>query len=347
MFKIATLFAVSVLLCAAALGAQTEESVAEEVVTFEPANRVQTVNPKFPYSRQVAGREGWVRLNYMIDATGKPYDLVVAESSDDTRFEAAAIAAVEQFRYEPAVLNGQPIDSGTSLMITFALSGGKPGATDKFVRRYSAFERALKKDDRSKADDLLAKLVDRRQNLYEEAYMQLAKYRYAQKWGNEWDEYQALARATAMDGDRGFLPDDALFVMTQLTLELELKLNYLARALGTISRLRKMSDDAEHHAIWTGIEAQIDTIKNEGKPFSNRHVVGSSNSTVYKLLHSSFSLAPVGDGELSELRLHCDKGSVGFGFDPEIRYEVNRKWQNCGLIVIGTPGTEIMVRDGG
>ena len=49
-----------------------------------------------------------VVIDLTVDATGKPTDLKVEKSSSDSSLDANAIKAVSEFRFKPAMLNGQP-----------------------------------------------------------------------------------------------------------------------------------------------------------------------------------------------------------------------------------------------
>ena len=58
----------------------------------------------------------------------------------------------------------------------------------------------------------------------------------------------------------------------------------------------------------------------------------------HSLLRSRFSFTEV-EGDIAELRLRCEKGYVGFIYKEEITFEVDEEAGECGLQVIGDPGT--------
>ncbi len=317
-----------------------------EVETFTPPSRVTAAPPKYPRTRQIRNQEGWVKLNFMIDPEGKPYDITVSESSKDTGFEDSAVKSIEQWEYQPAILNGEAIDAGTSVFITFELSGGKPGATARFVTRYKRLLKLIDQDNKEQATLEFGKLENMSRNLYEEAYFNLARYNYQKTWGGDSTIlYGAISRAAAMDKDRGFLPDEVLTSVLASKFSLEIQLNKLANALETASILQKRELPIAKQAQIQTVVEQINLIKETGQPFSAQDLIRKDNRGFHNLVHNRFYLADV-KGDIAELRLHCDRGYVGFIFDPERVYSVSDDWDNCSLILIGTPGTRYTLMQG-
>jgi TonB family protein len=87
------------------------------------ATKVLTqVPPKYPESARAKGIEGTVLLEAVISMEGVPLSLHVLESPDP-ELSDAALAAVRQWRYQPTLLNGQPIEVVTTIAINFHLEG--------------------------------------------------------------------------------------------------------------------------------------------------------------------------------------------------------------------------------
>jgi TonB family protein len=93
------------------VGGQVEES---KVLTRVP--------PVYPESARAKGVEGTVLLEAVISMEGVPLSLRVLESPDSDLSDAAQ-AAVRQWRYQPTLLNGQPIEVVTTIAIQFHLVG--------------------------------------------------------------------------------------------------------------------------------------------------------------------------------------------------------------------------------
>ncbi|MDD2762958.1 MAG: energy transducer TonB [Opitutaceae bacterium] len=81
----------------------------------------QTVDPLFPVRLSQAGvTEGWAHVAISTDATGKLVEwLVVGYSYPE--FAEAAVAAIKQWKFEPARLHGEPV--GTAVKLLFHYEG--------------------------------------------------------------------------------------------------------------------------------------------------------------------------------------------------------------------------------
>ena len=81
---------------------------------------VQSVQPAYPPAARAARVDGAVRISATIDKNGVPTLLKVL--SGDPRLSAAALGAVRLWRYRPAWLNGNPVESETVITINFQLN---------------------------------------------------------------------------------------------------------------------------------------------------------------------------------------------------------------------------------
>ena len=79
------------------------------------------VQPEYPPLAKQARVEGTVVLRAVIDREGKIENLQVL--SGHPMLAAAAVKAVEQWRYRPYLLNEQPIEVETLITVHFTLSG--------------------------------------------------------------------------------------------------------------------------------------------------------------------------------------------------------------------------------
>lgn len=64
----------------------------------------------YPQKALDKGIEGHVTLEFTVTKTGSLQDVVVIDSSPPGYFEEAALKAATQFRYEPRLVNGEPVD---------------------------------------------------------------------------------------------------------------------------------------------------------------------------------------------------------------------------------------------
>jgi TonB family protein len=82
---------------------------------------VRRVNPVYPIAAQVEGVQGSVTLLVTVTKEGTVGRVKVAKSCGDGRLDAAAVNAVKQWRYQPAVQDGIPREVDTYATVTFSL----------------------------------------------------------------------------------------------------------------------------------------------------------------------------------------------------------------------------------
>jgi TonB family protein len=94
---------------------------------------IQRVDPVYPGFLQAQGIEGTVLLTALISKEGVPTSLKVMKNPGHEEFVTAALEAVEQWRYKPTLLNGEPIEVLTSIQVDFKLSATAPVIDDRVL----------------------------------------------------------------------------------------------------------------------------------------------------------------------------------------------------------------------
>jgi TonB family protein len=82
---------------------------------------IYSAKPAYPADAEAAGVEGTVVLRAVISIQGNLLGLAVMNSSIDPRLAQAALDAVQQWRYEPTLLNGAPVEVVTTIAVNFRL----------------------------------------------------------------------------------------------------------------------------------------------------------------------------------------------------------------------------------
>jgi len=85
------------------------------------ANLIRKVQPVYPAAAKAARVQGTVLLQVVILKDGTMGEITVAESPSSD-LSQASLEAVRQWRYRPTLLNGQPIEVLTYVIINFTLS---------------------------------------------------------------------------------------------------------------------------------------------------------------------------------------------------------------------------------
>ena len=291
--------------------------------------------PSYPTGERREGNEGWVVLCFMVDANGKPYEPAVIRSSGSKVFENEALKAVDNLTFEPATLNGHPVDSAYEIKFKYSLTTPAAGARPGFVRGYQALIQAIKAHDKGAADTALQKLQVN--NLYEDAYFGLATYNYAAHWGDQTQQLAGLERAIAGEGSAHYLPKEVFAAALQAQLQLQLQTKDYAGVLITWEKLQRAGIDAETADKIKPVIVQLETLRTDDRQYS---VPGKLiDGTWYLRLFKRHFRVVVSDGHVSDIKLRCDKRYVFFGFDPQLQYETASQYGKCSLELVGEPGT--------
>ena len=90
-----------------------------KMTSIDPAMLIHRVEPVYPRLAIQTHREGRVELRAIIATDGKIRSLQVV--SGDPLFIMSATEAVQQWRYKPTYLNGQPVEIDTYITVTYVL----------------------------------------------------------------------------------------------------------------------------------------------------------------------------------------------------------------------------------
>lgn len=142
-----------------ALADSTTQTSLESGTFARPLHRKM---PSFPRSEADAGVEGWVVVSYVISPDGTVGETLIEDSSGRKAFERASVNAIEHWAFEPATMNGEPVEQcHTKVLMLFELEQGrkdKRGAKKAFKNQYKRASQLLEKDElkkaRSKIDEI-------------------------------------------------------------------------------------------------------------------------------------------------------------------------------------------------
>jgi TonB family protein len=84
--------------------------------------KTRHVSPVYPEALQAAGLEGTVKLDVLIDVSGKVASVRVMNSIVHPAFAQSAAAAVRQWEFTPTLLNGAPVEVAMTVSIGFRLT---------------------------------------------------------------------------------------------------------------------------------------------------------------------------------------------------------------------------------
>lgn len=94
-------------------------AISNTVVPASELNRLSYVAPEYPGRAWRLGVEGWVDVEFDVTRDGDTTSIMVVGAERKGYFEDAVLEAVSQWRYEPRVYAGAPIDQRVKLRINF------------------------------------------------------------------------------------------------------------------------------------------------------------------------------------------------------------------------------------
>jgi TonB family protein len=289
--------------------------------------------PGFPLGEQ--DREGWVELAFMVNQSGKPFEVTVIRSTGNQTFEKIATKAIERSTFEPGTLNGKPVESGYELKYLFMNGALQPGVNRDFFSAYRSLTEAINAGNRMAADAAMPRL--KITNLYEDAYFGLANYNYASKWGDESQQLEGLRRAIAHEDRARYLPNNVFRSALLACIQLELKTHEYAEATITWKRLEKLGIDKNTATQLKAAVEKLETLRSDDSAYEVSGLISERNW--YLHLFKRHFRAVVSEGYISEVRLRCDKRYVFFPFDSTLQYQVTSKDGSCSIELAGAPGT--------
>ena len=96
----------------------TESKKRRPVSALDQTVRVAAIYPEIALEREI---EGWVDVEFVVTPAGDTSEIAVIAASHERYFRNEAIAAVEQWRFEPVVFMGQPIPQHAYIRLEFKL----------------------------------------------------------------------------------------------------------------------------------------------------------------------------------------------------------------------------------
>ena len=304
---------------------------------YEPPHVKQTAG-QYPHSEEYKNREGWVVINTMVDTGGMSYEAYVTESTGNKAFEDAAIRAIGQYEFEPATLDGKPVDAAsTEIKFIFKIDKGVTGASPIFVSRYRKFLNALKAGDQLSANGALQLLTV--QNLYEDAYHNFARFLFFQKWGNVQQQIEALQRSIAHEEKAVYLPSDTFKAALQQLFMLQVNESDYGGALETFGHF-----DEETKAMpkWQSMVKEIKSIRRLEGTFALHREIPSRGTETINLLKRHFSVL-VTEGKLAEITLYCESRYALIPYEKELDYTIPAEYGKCSMKLTGDKNTQVLV----
>ncbi|MDQ2703017.1 MAG: energy transducer TonB [Pseudomonadota bacterium] len=97
------------------------KAVARTAPTSSQPQLLSAALPRYPAAERQRGVEGNVTLRIDVGANGVPVDVAYAHRSGNRALDRAAMTAAHDWRFQPAMRNGEPVASTVNVPVAFRL----------------------------------------------------------------------------------------------------------------------------------------------------------------------------------------------------------------------------------
>ena len=95
----------------------------------QPPRMLEAFPPKYPYVAKQEKIEGLVVLRFVVATDGKAKEPEVVVAAPADVFESAALEAIPLYKFQPAIMNGTPVNCIVKLPIAFKLDENNPSTS--------------------------------------------------------------------------------------------------------------------------------------------------------------------------------------------------------------------------
>jgi TonB family protein len=323
-----------VALCAPAVA----EDAAPRLGTLVDPKPIERKSPSYPMSALQGWKEGWVLVSFCVDTQGAVQNPVIERSSGVPEFERASLRAISQWKYEPARLDGLPVEQcQASVRLSFSMSGMPMGARPVFVRKWREASALIAQAKLAEAKVILDDLTP--QNNYEGGRIALARSRIAQNTG---DEQEQLAQLRAAMRQPQALEKDLLVNVERQVFALEVRNREWAAAYASYQALAKREDVLTPNERATGekLDAMIrggSVLSTDAKLECRCHRSNGAPLWSAQLLRREFGFGE-SVGAIERFELRCKGHRFSAAFEVDKAWRVPEAWGACTVYVFGEEG---------
>ena len=295
-------------------------------------------------------REGWVEMSLTVLANGRVTDVQVVDASDpDARFDEAALRSVSEWTYNPATLDGRPIDQRNMMLVLNFVMQNHPGVDKTIITAMKSIEKALDEGRLTEAEEGLRRLDDSRDlNLQAYSYLYMLWGRYHEQSEQPHEALLSYGRA-ARSAENAFAPKDRAPHLRSL-IRMQILLGHLGAAVETGDKLVEAAGPLPTDDPLVGALQQVRTVLETGGTFEvegklvNRcrrlsACPQASGHWRYDLVRSNIQFEEAGPG-IREVELACANKNATSPFEVGTAWAIPESWGACTMVVRGEPGAE-------
>lgn len=309
---------------------------------------------KYPPKLQALGWEGWVYYSYKIGADGLVRDIKFYDSNGVEGLKDAVTTGLKSIRFEPAVLDGKPVEHYVPIArATFLLEGGPSGASDWFHKNFKNASRYIEKGKIDKAQGILNRMSEREgRSLYEELFLQRLLVDYHEENGDLDRAYLHALRVIdfySEDEDAEQLPGESFIPYLVRAYQYEVERMMIGSARDSINWIKDIDSSAP---ILTRLEEHFNVVLSAVKEKEfwmqgalNIPLGGFEEGYWYALLERNEIELKNIDGEISDVILQCDGGQERLNHKRAHAWKIPESWGACAIALYGKPDTTFVIAE--
>jgi len=315
----------------------------DKCTNFTPARPIlhAPIPPQSTFARTL---NGFVLLQYVVGVDGKVRSVdLLQRQGGPTKFVEAVVATVRSWTFEPASLNGKPIETTRTYQVTLYGPGNDLVARE-FVR--DAYSRGTQLIQSGKDSEALSALNGAGNllelNFYERSILAypLALIAFKKK------DYLETRRLVGLAHELGTrrLPPVTEVGLWELRIQSDLMLGDMADANWSYSMLEKHDGFNMSSPVLRPMDKAKATVDTFPILPVTAKIPSKEEGDVYwfSLYRNSFSFQTV-SGSLEKFMLVCNPQMMESKITETAQWRVPKSWGQCGLIVFGAPGSTFRI----
>lgn len=330
----------------AGIAADPIETVKESSKIAVLASAITRTPPRYPRAELRKGKEAWVHVTYCIDESGRTQNVSILDSVGGPEFEQAAIDAVDQWEFTPALVDGEPSwQSRNQSYISFAVSNNKKAASIGFIKQFRKLGRLITEKKFEEADELFWRVHDTYDlSLYEVSKLWALRVRFEVLAGDLQKLDLALHRATASDGQ--WIDKKSYIELLVLRVKVEATIGQYKAAIEAFEELTDVAGENSEEAksVRSIIEKLIELIGSdqvlriEANVRTKDECINCNSSWNFSPVRRVFALSNI-SGKLTSLEIRCDHKRFESRVSDDIEWNIPDDLGSCKVTIYGDPGT--------
>lgn len=319
------------------LPALAQQSV-KHISSYQTPEPLKRVAPTYPISAARENREGWTKMSFIIEKDGSVTNPIVIESSGSRDFDQKSLSAIKQWKYSPAIENGQPIQQCiNTVQLDFKMSdGGAKGVTRRFRTRYlSAVEALQQKDYKTVEEDLAQLNKIKNMHLTESNLYHNLAANYAKDIGNTELELKHL---NLVSTHHSSMSPENIYNILARSFFIQIKRNQLSSAIGTYNQIKEIPAAKPYLANFEKVIDQIDSVITSEQNIVVKGNISERNLWFYQLVRNEFSITNI-KGSLHKIDVRCANKHHVYTIEDNHTWTIPAAWQHCSLMIFGDSQT--------